>query len=416
MIGGGTPALAGSGARPRVLAILARMATTAPEIYLDNAATTKTDRDLAEDMARDTVELFANPSSPHRPGLAAARRLADARRELEHAFGDGHQAVFTASGSEALNLALKGAFARRRKGADRIVHSAVEHHAIVNGAKDLAARHGARADSVEVDAGGRIDLAALEKALGAADDVAVVAVMHVQNELGSIMPLEEVGRIVKKRAPRALFLVDAVQGLGKVPVDPRAWQADALAIASHKIHGPKGVGALLLRKGIELEPLVAGGGQEAGLRSGTENVAGDAAFVKAVRRALEGLSINRTALADLRARLLEGLRKVEHVSLNGPVDAAQASPAILNVSFQGVPSEVLLHSLEEDGIFISAGAACHAKVKAVSHVHQAVRMPEWRSESAVRFGLSWHTKGVEIDRVAERVAARVQELRKLVKA
>jgi cysteine desulfurase len=390
---------------------------SAREIYLDNAATTRTDLDIADQMARDMVELYANPSSLHRLGLAAQRRLSDARRDLARCFGDGHDVVFTASGSEALNLALKGAFARRRRGADRVVHSAVEHHAIVNGARDLAARYGAKVEEVEVDAGGRVDLAALERALAAGDDVAVVAVMHVQNELGAVMPLEEIGRLVKRLAPRALFLVDAVQGLGKLPIDARAWQADAVAIASHKIHGPKGQGALLLRKGCELDPLVAGGGQEGGLRSGTENVAGIAAFAKAVRRAVDGLAKNRAHLAELRARLLETLRTdVEHVSVNGPVDAAHASPAILNVSFEGVPSEVLLHALEADGVFVSAGAACHSKVKVQSHVHRAVRMPEWRSESAIRFGLSWHDTRDEVDRAAEHVAARVRELRRLVKA
>jgi cysteine desulfurase len=394
------------------------MATsTIPEIYLDNAATTRTDHDLADEMARDMCELFANPSSPHRPGLAAQRKLADARRELESWFGGEHQAIFTASGSEAINLAIKGAFARRKRGrGDRIVHTAVEHHAVVNAARDLV-RQGARVDPVRVDAEGRVDLAALEASLRSADDVAIVAVMHVQNELGSVMPLDEVGRLVKRLAPRAFFLVDAVQGLGKLPVDPRAWKADAVALASHKIHGPKGVGCLLLRRGLELEPLVAGGGQEGGFRSGTENVAGIAAFVKATRRALEGLSLNKTMLYDLRERLRTGLEEgLEDVHLNGPAAAENASPAILNVSFRGVPSEVLLHALEQDGIFISAGAACHAKAKATSHVLKAVDMPEWRSDSAVRFGLSWHTKGVEIDRVIERTIARVKELRKLVKA
>jgi cysteine desulfurase len=394
----------------------------APEIYLDNAATTRTDPDLAAALAEDMVRLYANPSSVHRPGLAAKRRLDESRAAFEALFGEGYRAAFTASGSEAINLAVKGAFARRRKNADRIVVSAVEHPAVFNSARDLA-RYGARLEVAPVAPAaapdcGRADLVALERALAAADDVAVVAVMHVQNELGSANALDEVGRIVKARAPRALFLVDAVQGLGKLPVEPRRWQADAVAFASHKIHGPKGMGALLVKKGVDLEPLVSGGGQEGGLRSGTENVAGIAAFVRAACRAVDGLPANAARMAALRARLLARLRAAfgDDLATNGPADPAHGSPAILNVSIRGIPSEVLLHALEADGIYVSAGSACHSKSKVTSHVHEAVRMPAWRSESALRFGLSWHTTEAEIDRAAERTAARAAELRRLVKA
>ncbi len=392
------------------------------EIYLDNAATTRTDPDLAEDLARDMVELYANPSSAHRPGLAAARRLAEARRGMEACFPE-RRIVLTASGSEALNLAMKGAFARRRKGADRIVYSAVEHPAVINCAKQLAEAHAARPEAVAVDGDGRLDLAAFERALGAADDVAIVALMHVQNELGTVEPVAEAGRLVRKLCPRAHFLVDAVQGLGKLPVDPAGWDADTAAIASHKIHGPKGMGALITRKDPALVPLVAGGGQEGGLRSGTENVAGAVAFARATTRAVEGLAENQKRLAGLRERLRSKLiATVDDVAENGPaggdpaVRAGRTSPAILNLSFRGVPSEVLLHALEGDGIYVSAGSACHSKGKPHNHIHAAARLPEWRSLSAIRFGLSWHTTEAEIDRTAAAVRSRVAELRRLVGA
>ena len=381
-------------------------------IYLDNAATTRTDPDLAEQMARDMVEFFANPSSPHRPGLAAANLLASARSEVE-GFFPGYRAVFTASGSEALNLALKGAFARRGGRANRILISAVEHPAVRNAARDLAAQ-GAIVEELPVDGTARLKLGALERALERADDVAVVALMQVQNELGTLQPVAEAGAILKERASRAFFLVDAVQGLGKVSVEPARWGASAVAVASHKIHGPKGMGALLLRNGLQLPPLVAGGGQEGGLRSGTENAAGAAAFAKALHRAVDGLPRHAAHLALLRARLLGSLReRIPDVTLNGPEDPALASPAILCVSFRGVPAEVLLHALEEDGIFISAGSACHSKARTMSHVHAAAGFEPWRSESAVRFGLSWHTEEAEVDRAAARVAVRVAELRRL---
>ncbi len=392
------------------------------EIYLDNAATTRTDADLAAELARDMVELFANPSCVHRPGLAAARRLADARREVVSCFRGEPQVVLTASGSEAINLALKGSFARRRRGADggiptRIVCSAVEHPAVLNAAKDLASASGAKVEIVPVDAAGRLDLAAFAGALS--EDVALVSVMHVQNELGTIEPVAEAGQLVREKAPRAFFLVDAVQSLGKVPIDLAAMRADALAVASHKIHGPKGMGALILRRGApEIAPLVVGGGQEGGLRSGTENVAGAAAFAKAVKRAVGGLAANAAHLSALRARLLAGLvaRIGPDVSPNGPADPALASPAILNISIRGISSETLLHALEQDGIYVSAGSACHSKTKHLSHVYAAARMPEWRADSALRFGLSWHNTEAEVDRAIERVASRVEELRRLAPA
>jgi cysteine desulfurase len=382
------------------------------DVYLDNAATTRTDPDLAERMARDMVDLYANPSSAHRPGLAAARRLAEARREVEALFPE-RQAVFTASGSEAIALALRGGFARRRRGADRVLVSAVEHPAVLKTAADLAAGAGARVETLPVDGEGVLDLEALSAALARADDVALVAVMHVQNELGSVAPLEEAGRRIRAAARRALFLVDAVQGLGKLPVDPILWDADAVAIASHKIHGPKGMGALLIRKGLPLAPQVAGGGQEGGYRSGTENVAGIAAFALACVRAVRGLPANAARMGALRERLRAALlARVEGAVENSPRDPARGTPAILNVSFPEVPSEVLLHALEEDGVYVSAGSACHSKGKPANHVHDAVRMPEARRRSAIRFGLSRHTTEAEVDRAVEAVVARVSALRR----
>jgi cysteine desulfurase len=381
------------------------------DIYLDNAATTRTEPDIAEAVARDMVVYYANPSSIHRPGLAAHRKLAEARRDVQARFKD-RIAIFTASGSEAINLALKGAFLKHRKGANRILVSAVEHPAVMNGAKELAAI-GAKPEVVPVNGEGIIDLKALEATL-AVDDVAVVAVMHVQNELGTIEPVAEVGALVRKYAPKAHFLVDAVQGLGKVPVDPAGWQADTVAIASHKLHGPKGMGALLVRKGVALAPLVSGGGQEGGFRSGTENVAGAVGFATAIGRAIDGLAAHRERLQSLKMRFRERiLGSMDGVVENGASDWARASPAILNLSFQGVPSEVLLHALEQDGIYVSAGSACHSKGKPKNHIHAAIKLPAWRSESAIRFGFSWHTAEWEIKRTAERLVERVAEIRKV---
>ncbi len=385
------------------------------EIYLDNAATTRTDPDIAEQVAKDLLEHYANPSSVHGPGVQAARRLADARRELLACFRwPGAEAVFTASGSEALNLAVKGAFQRRRKGQDRVVISAVEHPAVVASARQLAQVSGARVDEAPVDGAGRLDLDRFAALL--ADDVAVACVMHVNNELGTIEPVAAAGAAVRERAPRAAFVVDAVQGLGKADLDPAAWRADAVAVASHKVHGPKGVGALVLRPDLarRLEPAISGGGQEGGLRSGTENVAGAAGFARAASRAAAGLREHAAHCARLRARLLDGLRaRIDDVLLNGPDDPALASPAILCLSFPGAPSEPLLHALEQDGIYVSAGSACHSKAKQMSHVHRACGFPEWRADSALRFGLSRHTREAEVDHAVERVAARVALLRRL---
>jgi cysteine desulfurase len=254
---------------------------------------------------------------------------------------------------------------------------------------------------------GRLDTAALEAALRLGEAPAIVCCMAVQNEVSAIMPLEEVGALIHTHAEDAFFLIDAVQGLGKIELDGDRFGAGAMTIASHKVHGPKGVGALLLRdrylsEDPGLRVRVPGGGQEHGLRSGTENVAGVIGFVEACRRAVEGLEENRERMTTLRGDLLARLREgIPGLVLNGPEDPGLASPAILCVSVPGRESREILERLDQEGIAVSAGSACHSACEAMSRNHAACGFSPERSRGALRFGLSWHTTDDEIARAAE---------------
>ncbi|MHC4390459.1 MAG: cysteine desulfurase family protein [Planctomycetota bacterium] len=376
-------------------------------IYLDNTATTTTDPDIAERVARDLVRYFANPSSAHKPGREAKEALEASRGMLE-GFFPGYRAVFTASGSEAIASALYGAWYRpARAGRQRILISAVEHPAVIEGCADLQAREGAVVEEIPVLPDGRLDTAALEAALRLGEAPAIVCCMAVQNEVSAIMPLEEVGALIHTHAEDAFFLIDAVQGLGKIELDGDRFGAGAMTIASHKVHGPKGVGALLLRdrylsEDPGLRVRVPGGGQEHGLRSGTENVAGVIGFVEACRRAVEGLEENRERMTTLRGDLLARLREgIPGLVLNGPEDPGLASPAILCVSVPGRESREILERLDQEGIAVSAGSACHSACEAMSRNHAACGFSPERSRGALRFGLSWHTTDDEIARAAE---------------
>ncbi|GIW72592.1 MAG: cysteine desulfurase [Planctomycetota bacterium] len=380
------------------------------EVYLDNAASTRTDPAIAERLARDSLELWANPSSIHRPGLAARQRLEQARAAIAERV-PGYRVVFTASGSEAINLAVRGGFACRARGTHRVLVSAVEHKAVL-GAAAATTAEGAELTRLPVEPDGRLDLAELERLLRAhGGEVALLAVMAVQNEIGTRMPLAEVGALVRRHAPQALFVVDAVQALGKCPVDPAGWGAAAVAFSSHKVHGPKGVGCLLVREGVRLRPLVFGGGQEHGLRSGTEDVPGAAGFAAAFAAAWDGLERHRAALEPLRERLREGLLAAcPEAIVHGPADPEARSPAILSLAFPGVPAEVLIHALEQDRVYVAAGSACQSG-KRRNHVHEALGLAEPVAAGTVRYSLSWTSTAAEVERAVACTAARLAELR-----
>jgi cysteine desulfurase len=371
-------------------------------IYLDNAATTPVVPEVIDVIVRCLGEDFGNPSSAHRLGLVAAAWVKRARAQLVDALGDG-QIVFTSGGTEANALAILGA-ARRGRDATVVV-SAVEHPSVLG-----AAEKAGRVVSVPVGADGVVSAAAMADAVG--PDTTVVALMLVQNELGTIQPVADVVRLVRAKNDRVHIHCDAVQAIGKIHVSANALGVDSLALSAHKLHGPKGVGALWLRKGVSVAPLWTGGGQEGGLRSGTENVPGIAGLGEAVARATASLDDDAARMAHLRDGLVAALVAATGARLNG--GAAPRAPHIASLSLPGVPAEPLLHAIEERGVYVSAGSACHAKgaAKKQSHVLAAIGVPD--TAGTIRVSLSRLTTSDDVDAAEHAIIGAMRDLAQLL--
>jgi cysteine desulfurase len=328
------------------------------EIYLDNAATTRPLDEVIERGAFLARTAYGNPSSAHRRGLEAEKILDGARRTLLSALGgqaEQGEIIFTSGGTEANNLALFGALTPLLKRKPRLAVSKLEHPSVLNAARRLA-EMGADVAYIGAARGGLLDLEELEASLRD-ETVKMVSCMLVNNETGAVQPVAEIQRLLAGRG--VLLHVDAVQGFGKLPLAPLLSKIDFLSVSAHKIHGPKGVGALYKRKASRLAPVLSGGGQEGGLRSGTENTAGIGAFARAVELAVAGMDAETERIASYKKTLLDALARLAGIEVNGNPEVC--APHILNFSAKGLRAEVLLHALEDDGIYVSNGAACSSK-------------------------------------------------------
>lgn len=379
-------------------------------VYADHAATTRPAPEVLEAMAPWTGERFANASSVHSRGEAAREAVETARVEVARLVGaQPEEIVFTASGSEANNLALKGALAalagpERR----RVVTSAIEHNSVLETARFLESR-GFALTVLPVQANGQVDPDALSDALG--PDVALVSVMAVNNETGVVNPVADLG--LRARHAGALFHVDAVQAAGKLPIAVDAWQADLLTIAGHKFHGPVGAAALFVRRRVKLVPQVHGGHQERGRRAGTENVAAIAGLGAAAVRARASLAAGVPhRVAGLGEKLLAGLLlAVPETRLNG--DLNQRVGGTLNLCFAGVDGEAVLHELDRAGVEVSTGSACSAADPGPSHVLVAMGLRPEDAHASVRFSLGETNTEDEIDHICRVTPPIVERLRAL---
>jgi cysteine desulfurase len=406
-------------------------------IYLDNASTSRPFPRVIEAVARAMDLVYGNPSSRHGMGLAASQVLEEGRARLAAAIGARPgEIVFTSGGSEANSLALKGAATAYARSGSHLVVSSVEHPSVLKTAQWLAASRedaqdrrepaltggrtgGGRREVtlVPVDHDGRVCSKSVLDAV--TEETVLVSLMHVNNEVGAVEPVLEVGKglaVIRSPAGRRkglpLFHVDAVQSLGRLPVDVRAWSADLVSVSAHKIHGPKGVGALFVREGVRLAPLIHGGGHEHGLRSGTENVPGIAGFSAALA-ALSDLEAGLDRrLGELRSRLVTIVGEgYPQVLLLGPQPGEEVAPHLLCLSFPGLPAEVFQHHLERAGVYVSTGSACssHHRDRA-SHVLEAMGLPPSVIGSALRFSLSPLTTRDEIEEAGRIVVATAMEL------
>ena len=376
------------------------------EIYLDNAATTRCDDDVAALMHEIHTIDYGNPSSAHAKGFSAEKRMREAYERVAKTLKcRTKEIVFTSGGTEADNLALLGAaYALRRMG-NRILTTKIEHPAVKETVKRLS-EEGFEVVLLPVDSEGVVDLDVLSDAL--TQDTILVSVMAVNNEIGSVQPLKEIGTLVKSRCRHALFHTDAVQGYGKIPIDVKEAKIDLMSVSAHKLHGPKGAGFLYVKDGVRLVPQVLGGGQQASLRSGTENVAGYAGCALAAETACAGIRAVMEHLYALRAYFCE-----EMVKRVPDVNALSRSvPHIVSLSVRGVRAEVLLHALEEKGIYVSGGSACATHHRAVSDTLRAIGLEADLLESTIRLSFSKYTTAEEMEATLEALSVTVPHLRR----
>ncbi len=378
-------------------------------VYLDHNATTPLHPEVLAAMTPFLTERFGNPSSLHAWGQEARQALEQARTTVARALGSGDKdsVVFTAGGTEADNLALLGAAAAQETRGRHVIVSAVEHHAVLHAAAHLQ-RHGFAVTRLRVDAQGLLDPEEVRRAIR--PDTILVSLLHGNNETGVLFPIDRVGRICRERG--VTFHTDAVQSFGKLPLDVGALQVDLLSLSGHKIHGPKGVGALFIRRGTQMQALIHGGTQERSRRAGTENVAAAVGLARATELALLDQEAAAKRLADLRDRLEHGLMSaLRGVLRNG--HAIERLPHTTNLAFAGAEAESLILALDLSGVGVSSGAACSSGSLEPSHVLAAMGLPRERAESSVRFSLGRGTTPEEIARVLEILPPIVERMRRV---
>ena len=381
------------------------------EAYLDNSATTRPSQPVIDAVTAAMRDGYFNPSSPYGPALQAEKRMDDCRALLvKQTQAGAGEVIFTSGGTEADNLAILGYLsAVKRPG--KVLYTAVEHPAVKQSCL-AAERMGHTAVAIPVLKDSTVDLEALAALLD--ECVHLICVMQVNNETGAIQPLMEIVSLRDKLCPKAAIHVDGVQGFLRVPFSMQSLNIQSYALSSHKLHGPKGAGALILQKGHKVSPREFGGGQEKGLRSGTENTPGVAGLMAAVETYPEN-SAKKMML--LKRRLYELLSEnLPGVNINGPdLDSAACGPHVLNVSFRPVRSETMLYALAGDNIYVSMGSACSSRKQKVSETLKAMAVPQWDAECAIRFSLSPYTTEAEIDYAALRVKEHYQTLSKFVR-
>lgn len=372
------------------------------EIYLDNSATTKVYPEVAELVTKIMLEDYGNPSSVHMKGVEAEKYVTAATKSIANALKVQEKEIFyTSGGTESDNFALIGCALANKRAGNHIITTKIEHPAILNTVKFLESE-GFEIDYLGVDEYGVISIDELKSLLK--PETILVSIMHTNNEVGSVQPIKEAGDVIKAFNPNILFHVDAVQGFGKAEIFPKKMNVDLLSISGHKIHGPKGIGILYINEKVKIKPISYGGGQQKGLRNGTLNVPGIAGIGLAVSMITRDLKAERDRLYELKKYFLTEAAKIDKIVINGcPKDEAggfdveKTAPHIMNISVMGVRSEVMLHALEDKGIFVSAGSACASHSKKESSTLKSMGADAERMDGALRISMSGFTAKEEID-------------------
>lgn len=381
-------------------------------LYLDNSATTRPLDEVVDAIVEVMKVHYGNPSSLYRLGMEAEQLLNQSRTVIAQSLGVRPEwVVFTSGGTESNNLAIKGTAYSYRSRGKHLITTEIEHASVYECFRQLE-EEGFRVTYLKPDSSGAVSVKAVEEAL--TPDTILVSIMHVNNETGVIQPIREIGEMLKNH-PRILFHVDAVQSVGKIPLDPEGWGIDLLSVSAHKLHGPKGVGLLLKREGLKLRPLLAGGGQEFCIRSGTENVPLIVGMAKALRIAMERRAEHMDKLYALRDALIARLRDIPGIRLNGVQERGKVAPHIINFSIPGLKSEVVVHALEQHGIYVSAGSACSSGDEKPSRVLLAMGLSEAEASSAIRVSLSPQLTEADMDRFIQALETVIKTLKPATK-
>lgn len=372
------------------------------EAYLDNSATTRCSDRACQLMVDLLTKDYGNPSSLHMKGIEAERFVETAKKKIAKTLRVSEkEIIFTSGGTESNNLAIIGAAMANRRAGNHIITTSIEHASVENPMEFLK-EQGFEITYLSVDENGIISLEELEEAV--TEQTILVSMMQVNNEIGAIEPVAEAAELIKKKNPDTLIHVDAIQSYGKMYIYPKKLGIDMLSVSGHKIHGPKGSGFLWVKEKTKLKPLILGGGQQKGMRSGTENVPAIAGLGEAAEEIYENLDEKRAHLYGLKQRFINGIEKLEGTHVNGKT-GEDSAPHIVSVSFEGIRSEVLLHSLEDRGIYVSSGSACssnnHAGKQKGSKTLRNIHLKENLLDSTLRFSFSVHTTEEEIDYALE---------------
>ncbi|MBU5427285.1 cysteine desulfurase [Tissierella pigra] len=380
-------------------------------IYLDNCATTRLRKEVVEIMQRSMIEDFGNPSSLHRLGMKSEQKIKSAREHIANFLNvDKNEIYFTSGGTESNNISIQSITNKLKKRGNHIITTKIEHPSVLNIMKNYE-QQGFNVTYLNVDIQGYISLEELKDNIR--NDTILVSIMHVNNEIGSVQPVSKIKDIIKKINPNTLFHVDGIQGFGKVELDLKKWEIDCYSFSGHKIHGPKGIGGLFIDKKHSLLPLVFGGNQERGLRSGTENLTGIIGFGEAVRVMNESHKIESNYVIELKeyfARKIE--TEIPYIKFNTSLDK-NSSPYIINISFKHVRGEILLHYLENKEIYVSTTSACSSKGTEKSHVLKSIGLGNEEIEGSIRFCFSYENTIEDLDYTVKVLKESVEDIRQI---
>lgn len=379
------------------------------EAYFDNSATTKVFDCVKDAVVHAMTEDYGNAAARHMKGVEAERLIKEARAEIARSLKvQEKEILFTSGGTESNNTALIGTALANQRAGKHLITTAVEHASIYN-TMEFLREQGFEITYLPVDSYGCISLDELRDAVR--EDTILVSVMYVNNEIGAVEPVEEISRVIREKNPRTLFHVDAIQAYGKYVIRPKKQGIDLLSVSGHKIHGPKGVGFLYIDERVKIRPLLYGGGQQKGMRSGTENVPGCAGLGAAVKEVYTDHEAKTERLYGLRERMIEGLKALPGVTINGH-EGRENAPQIVSASFEGVRSEVLLHALEEKGIYVSSGSACSVNHPGVSGTLRGIGVKKELLDSTIRFSFGLFNTPEEVDYCLEVLAELLPVLRR----